>query len=126
MNKNDRGFIDIVIKKLIDWDEPEGEGCFVSNKITKDGFKVGYMYREVPDEGCQDSGWRFFAGNEDDEYVNNPDNIGIFALNTICNYDPDIIPYLHSCIGSSFIRIDNKNFELDDETKEIYIVKQDR
>ncbi len=43
----------------------------VSDKITKEGFKVGYMYREEPTVGNPDSGWRFMAGNEDDEYMNN-------------------------------------------------------
>lgn len=33
---------------------------------------------------------------------NNPNNFSIFNLNTICNYDKAIIPYLKSEIGSSF------------------------
>ena len=86
-------FIKIKVENLIDWKEPNGEGCIVSDKITKEGYKVGYMYREQPDEGRPDSGWRFMAGNEDDEYMNNPNNHHIFAVNTICNYDKDIIPY---------------------------------
>ena len=62
--KND--FIKIEIEQLIEWDEPNGEGWYASDRITKEGFKVGYMYREQPDEGRPDSGWRFLAGNEDD------------------------------------------------------------
>ena len=122
--KND--FIKIKIEKLIDWDEPNGEGCIVSNKITKDDFKVGYMYRETPDEGRPDSGWRFMAGNEDDEYMNNPNNHHIFAINTICNYDKDIIPYLKSKVGSVYIRTNDKYFEVDDGTKPIFVDKQHR
>lgn len=57
-NKNN-DFLSIKIEKLIDWNEPNGEGCIVSDRITKEGFKVGYMYREVPDEDNPDSGWRF-------------------------------------------------------------------
>lgn len=49
-------FIKIKIEKLIDWDEPNGEGCIVSDKITKEGFKVGYMYREEPSSNNPDSG----------------------------------------------------------------------
>ena len=60
-------------------------------RVTKEGYKVGYMLREEPTEGNPDSGWRFMAGNEDDEYMDNPDNHHVFALNTICNYDSDII-----------------------------------
>ena len=123
-NKEKDNFIKIKIEKLIDWNEPNGEGCIESDKITKDGFKVGYMYRETPDEGRPDSGWRFMAGNEDDEYNNNPDNHHIFAINTICNYDKDIIPYLKSKIGSVYIRINNTDFEIDDGSKHIYVDRQ--
>lgn len=122
--KND--FIKIEIRKLIEWDEPNGEGCLASDKITKEGFKVGYMYREQPDQGKPDSGWRFLAGTEDDEYLNNPDNLHLFAINTICNYDEDIIPYLKSQIGSSYIRTDSDKLELDDGSKAIFIAKQKR
>ena len=66
------------------------------------------MYRENPSEGNPDSGWRFLAGNEDEVYMNDSDNHHVFALNTICNYDRDIIPYLKSVIGSAYInKIDN-------------------
>ena len=43
--RNDSGFIKIDITKRIEWNEPNGEGCFASDKITKEGFAVGYMYR---------------------------------------------------------------------------------
>lgn len=82
------------------------------------------MYREEPKENKPDSGWVFLAGNEDDEYMNNPDNHHIFAINTICNYDKDIIPYINSEIGSSYIRVDSNNFEKDDRTKRIFVKKQ--
>lgn len=123
---NENNFIKIDIKNLIDWKEPNGEGCMASDKITKEGFKVGYMYREQPSEGKPDSGWRFMAGNEDEEYMENPDNFHIFAINTICNYDSNIIPYLQSEIGTSYIRVDDKKFEKDDKTKTIFVDKQDR
>jgi hypothetical protein len=80
-------------------------GCFASNKITVDGEKVGYAYREEPDgEFPNDSGWRFLAGTEDDAYMNDSSNFNIFELNTICNYDEAIIPILESEIGAAFER----------------------
>ncbi|MBQ9319070.1 MAG: DUF2185 domain-containing protein [Bacilli bacterium] len=121
MNKE---FLNIKVEKLIEWNEPNGEGCLVSDRITKDGYKVGYMYREEPDNGRPDSGWRFMAGNETDEYIDNPENVHVFAINTVCNYDPDIIPYLHSEIGSTLIRINSKEFEIDKNDKPIFIDKQ--
>ena len=122
--QNNHDFIKINVEELIKWDEPNGEGCMVSDKITKEGWKVGYMYREEAMDSNPDSGWRFFKGDEDEEYMNNPDNFHIFALNTICNYDRDIIPYLHSKIGSEFIRISSNEFELDNKDKKIYMEKQ--
>jgi hypothetical protein len=68
-------------------------GCYASDRITVDGMKVGYMYREEPDQDV-DSGWRFFSGDESQEYGDNPDNFAIYEVNTICNYDPAIIRYL--------------------------------
>ena len=124
IKRNKYGFIDIEIKDLIEWNEPNGEGCLVSDKITKEGYKVGYMYREKPDDGRPDSGWRFMAGNASAEYNSNPENVHVFAINTICNFDPDIIPFINSPIGSVYIRIDDKNFELDDRSKPIFITKQ--
>lgn len=114
------------IKKLIDWDEPNGEGCIATDRIMKDGYKVGYMVRNEPLNDMPDSGWWFMAGDEDDNYMSNEDNLKVYNLNTICNYDPDIIPYLHSKVGSKYIRIDDSHFEIDDEIKPIFIAKQDR
>lgn len=121
--KKKDGFLNIKIKSLVDWNEPNGNGCIVSDKITKEGFKIGYMYREQPDSSKPDSGWRFLAGNEDETYMNNPNNHHIFAINTVCNYDNDIIPYLHSEIGTAYIRTDSYTFEVDDGSTPIFIVK---
>ena len=40
-------------------------------------------------------------------YVNNhPNNIRIYDVNTIANYDKAIVPYLHSPTGSEYERIE--------------------
>lgn len=78
--------------------------CFISDRITVDGMKVGYMYREEPEKDMPDSGWRFLAGDEDDVYMNNSDNLGIYHLNTACNYDMDIIPLLNRSYGTAYVR----------------------
>ncbi|MBR4840673.1 MAG: DUF2185 domain-containing protein [Paludibacteraceae bacterium] len=77
--------------------------CLATDKITCEGKRVGYMYREEPDNE-RDSGWRFFSGEEDQEYVDDPENIEMFSLNTIANYDPDIISLLNAPYGSAFER----------------------
>ena len=65
------------MQELFRWDE--AEGCFATDKILVDGCKVGYMYREQPDCDSEmpDSGWRFTAGDECEEYMDNPNNLGI-------------------------------------------------
>ena len=82
---------------------PGRGGCFATNHITVDGHRVGYMYRERA-EGNSDSGWRFFSGRESDEYTNDPENLAIYDVNTIANYDPEIIPLLDASPGSAFAR----------------------
>jgi hypothetical protein len=62
------------------------------------------MYREQPDKEV-DSGWRFLAGDESQEYADTPDNFAIYEVNTICNYDPAIMPHLSAAIGSAFGRV---------------------
>ena len=79
-------------------------GCIATDRITVDGCKVGFLYREEPNSGLPDTGWRFFAGDESDDYLDNPENSGVFCLNTIANYDRDIIPLLDSSVGTAFYR----------------------
>lgn len=90
------------IQPILQWDGPEG--CFATDRITVDGCRVGYMYREEPEEGFADSGWRFFEGNEDRKYMRDSRNFGIFTLNTICNYDREIISLLNAPYGTAFVR----------------------
>ena len=52
------------------------------------------------DEDTPDSGWRFLAGDEDEAYMNDSSNHHVFSINTICNYDRDIIPYIHAESGT--------------------------
>jgi hypothetical protein len=64
------------------------------------------MYREEPDDDI-DSGWRFFAGDESEEYCQQPENFARYDVNTIANYSPDIVPFLSSEPGRSFARASN-------------------
>ena len=72
--------------------------------IFVEGQKVSFMYREEPDNDV-DSGWRFMSGQESQDYMDNPDNLAIYDINTIANYDPDIISFLRAPIGSAFERV---------------------
>ena len=77
--------------------------CIASDAITVEGQKVGFMYREDPDNEI-DSGWRFLSGNESDEFLDDPDNLGLYDVNTIANYDQDIIPLLDAPSGVAYER----------------------
>lgn len=78
-------------------------GCIATDMITVHGRKVGYMYRVEPIRR-EDSGWCFMAGDEPQEYMDDSSNHGIYDVNTIANYDPEIIPLLRSPVGSAFVR----------------------
>ena len=118
------------VKHLLpDWEG--ADGCIATNRITVEGRKVGYCYREKPD-GNWDSGWRFTAGDESDEYMDDPNNSGIYKLNTICNDDADIIPLLHTPAPCAFERDENGVFqqikdwkpEQDEEDPDMDILEQ--
>jgi len=80
--------------------------CFATDMITVDGMKVAFMYRQAPDSDV-DSGWRFLSGYESEAYMEDPANHEIYNVNTIANYDPDIIPLLDAPEGSAFERQGN-------------------
>ena len=82
---------------------PGRGGCYATDHITVDGHRVGYMYREPADDSF-DSGWRFFSGRESDEYANDPENLAIYDVNTVANYDPEVIAFLDAPPGSAFAR----------------------
>ena len=81
---------------------------YVSDKITIEGMKIGFMYREKPFEK-EDSGWRFLSGTETEEYLDDTTNSMIFDINTVANYDPAIIPYLKSKIGTELERVEGED-----------------
>ena len=118
------------VKHLLpDWEG--ADGCIATNRITVEGRKVGYCYREKPDGGW-DSGWRFTAGDESEAYMDDPNNAGIYKLNTICNDDPDIIPLLNTPAPCAFERDENGVFQQikdwkpdeDEEDPDMDILKQ--
>lgn len=85
-------------------------GCVISNKILADGMKVGFMYRETPDEDVEkDTGWRFLSGTETDEYLDDIDNYELRSLQIIIEKDPAVLPYLKMPVGTELERVENND-----------------
>ncbi|MCL2326248.1 MAG: DUF2185 domain-containing protein [Proteobacteria bacterium] len=83
--------------------------CVCSERVLCDGYRVSVMIREGAVESI-DSGWRFFAGDESEEFLAEPTNFGTVHLNLVCNYSPDIIEYLNAPVGTIMIRDDQGVF----------------
>lgn len=88
--------------------------CFVTNNILYEGRQVGYLYREEPDYD-DDSGWRFTAGDETDEYMEDSDNSSYVSLGAVLREDDSCLELLDREAGVAFAKDDKGNFvELDD------------
>jgi hypothetical protein len=73
----------------------------VSNRILLDKKDPRWMYREsTTREG--DSGWRVFAGDEDDEYLKNPQNIKFLSADQLIAIDDSLKVNLLAPVGFSF------------------------
>jgi hypothetical protein len=78
-------------------------GCLATDHIIVEGKDIGYMYRELTErEG--DTGWRFFSGEEDEDYMANNDNSGVYSVNTLANHEPAILEYLNTPAPCAFER----------------------
>lgn len=87
--------------------------CFVTNNILYEGRPVGYLYREEPDYD-DDSGWRFTAGDETDEYMEDSDNSSYVSLGAVLREDDSCLALLDREAGVAFAKDDKGNFvELD-------------
>jgi len=87
--------------------------AFVTKDLVEQKKKIGFMYREKNDNP-NDSGWRFFSGDEPQEYVDNADNIIICSLNDVINsIDSSIEQYLNSEIETAFERNKENNIFLE-------------
>lgn len=97
--------------------------ALVSKKITEEGWKVGYLERAVPiDE--QDSGWRFFAGNEDGDYTADAGNIALMNVGAVWQLDSDVFRFIDAPVGTKLIRVSSNAFEADKGDKGIYMEKR--
>ena len=64
--------------------------CLVSNQIINDGFKVGRLYREDPEDE-EDTGWVLMSNCEDQEYVDDSSNLQYITIGKVLNIDDSFI-----------------------------------
>lgn len=93
----------------------ENKTAFVTKKLVEENFKIGFAYREKPDNET-DSGWRFFAGNESQEYVDNADNLTILPVKSIIEKDMSIVSIINSEYGTAFEKGNTEFKKIDDFT----------
>ncbi len=67
--------------------------CMAPDSILVQGMPVRIMYRVMPSRR-QDSGWRFLAGNETPSYLRDERYHGIYDVNIVANYSPNIMENL--------------------------------
>lgn len=101
-----------------------GQSACVSKKVTREGWKVGYMERLEP-RGEGDSGWCFFAGNESDSYTSDVRNIELVYVGDVWQrFDPDILRYIDAPAGTRLVRISADTFEIDQNDKPVFTMKR--
>lgn len=84
-------------------------GCLITKKALQEE-RIGYMYREQALEDFPDSGWRFFVGDETEEYINEVENISMIGFSDICNIDPTILAYFYAQPGCGFGKTENNGW----------------
>ena len=108
---------------MIEYKELIKKTAIVSKKVRIDGWKIGYGMREEPTRES-DSGWYFCVGDETEEYVNNPDNLELWTVNSVLIYDPALSEFITAPYGTAIVRTASQKFELDAPGKDIFIVKK--
>lgn len=83
--------------------------CFVTKNILHGDREVGYLYREEPDND-DDSGWRFTAGDEIDEYMDDAENTSYVSLGAVLREDDSMLALLDRESGVAFVKDEQGNF----------------
>lgn len=98
-----RHIIDTAHQDPLDFTAKYVKRAFVTHRILRDGQPICFLYREEPDDE-QDSGWRFTAGDETDEYMDDANNISYVSLGAVLSKDDSVLHLLDEPEGSAFKR----------------------
>ena len=77
--------------------------CYVSNRVLYGGEKVGYLYREAPDNDT-DSGWRFMVDDETEDCLNDTANLSHVSIGAVLREDNSFIHLLDHEADIAFAR----------------------
>lgn len=77
--------------------------AIVSNRVARDGDPTCWLYREEPDND-RDSGWRVFAGDESEDYVDGAENCTVMPLRELIRADPSVEAVLTEPAPAAFER----------------------
>jgi hypothetical protein len=91
------------------WFGPFAQLAIVSARVARDRQPVGWMYREDPDHS-DDSGWRVFAGDETDAYIDDPSNATALPLRDLLEADPALEQLLRTPAPCRFERSEDGPF----------------
>ena len=83
--------------------------AFVSASVAREHRPVGWLYREAPDRDV-DSGWRMFAGDETQEYLDDPSNAILVPLRELIAADPELEELLSTPAPAAYERTSEGRF----------------
>lgn len=71
----------------------------MSRTILSGGGKVKWAVREEPQDP-RDTGWRFFAADDDADFLNAPGNVQVADYNTVIGLDPAVLGIYSMPVGT--------------------------
>lgn len=74
----------------------------MSRELIREGARIGYLCREEP-QG-EDSGWRFYTGQEDALFFMEPDHMVSAELSDVIAAHPELEPLMDSPAGAEYRR----------------------
>ena len=106
---------DNIAKILIKKDDPRwldfgDKFAFVSKKVFENDGVIRFIYHEEPDNE-EVSGWNLFAGTEDDDYVNDPENIRMERIDYMLSVDPSLLEPFKNGHGAVAFERDGRDAE---------------
>lgn len=85
--------------------------CICSRTILSRQGTLKWLVREHPIEP-PDTGWRFFAMEDDSDFINDPDNLAVVDFNTVAEIEPAIIGIYPLGVGSDLQLVENEQGQI--------------